>query len=167
MGDPPIESPSTSDVLLRDVTESDIPIYFEQQLDPSANHMAAFTSRDPADRPAFTAHWAKIRGDDSITARTILFAGRVAGYIARFERFGEPEVTYWLGKEYWGKGIATKALAQFLGDLKDRPLYARAGKDNIASIRVLEKCGFTISGHDRGFSNARGAEIEEVILELR
>ncbi|MFQ5930772.1 MAG: GNAT family N-acetyltransferase [Nitrospiraceae bacterium] len=157
----------TDRVLLRDVVESDLPIFFEQQLDPAANQMAAFTAKDPADRDAFTAHWTKIRGDDSVTIRAILFDGDVAGHIASFERFGKPEVTYWIGREFWGKGIATKALSEFLGHLKARPLYARAAKDNVASIRVLEKCGFTVSNYDKGFAHARGEEIEEVILILR
>ena len=158
----------TSDVLLRDVTEADLPIFFEQQLDPAANHMAAFTAKDPADRAAFTAKWTKILDDDSITKRTIHFGGRVAGSVSAFVApwSGQLEVTYWLGREYWGRGIATKALTEFLGHLKARPVYARAAKDNIASIRVLAKCGFTISGHDKGFANARGEEIEEVVLRL-
>jgi RimJ/RimL family protein N-acetyltransferase len=75
-------------------------------------------------------------------------------------------VSYWLGKEYWGKGIATEALGLFLGIIEERPLYARAAKDNAASIRVLEKCGFVISGCERGFANARGEEIDEVVLVL-
>ncbi len=156
----------TTDILLRDVTEGDLPIFFEQQLDPDANYMAAFTAKDPADRDAFTAHWTKILGDETITKKTILFEGHVAGSIVSFELFGEPSVAYWIGKEYWGKGIATKALSEFLGHVKARPLYARAAKDNIASIRVLEKCGFTICGEDKGFSNARGEEVEEFILKL-
>jgi RimJ/RimL family protein N-acetyltransferase len=158
----------TSDVLLRDVTESDLPIFFEQQLDPAANQMAAFTAKDPADRAAFTAKWARILDDDTITKRTILFGGRVAGSVSSFMApwSGQLEVTYWLGREYWGRGIATKALTEFLGHLKARPVYARAAKDNIASIRVLAKCGFTISGHDKGFANARGEEVEEVVLRL-
>jgi RimJ/RimL family protein N-acetyltransferase len=156
----------TSAVQLRDVTEADLPIFFEQQLDPDANQMAAFTAEDPADRDAFTAHWTKIRGNDSMTLRTILFGGRVAGYVASFEQFGKPSVSYWIGKEFWGRGIATRALSSFLEYLQVRPLYARAAKDNIASLRVLEKCGFTICGEDKGFSNARGAEVEEFILEL-
>lgn len=154
-------------IVLRDVVESDLLIFFEQQLDRTANYMAAFTSKDPADRDAFTAHWTKILGDDTITKKTILYEGQVAGYVASFERFGKPEVTYWIGKEYWGRGIATKALSEFLNYLNTRPLYARAAKDNIASIRVLEKCGFTISGEDKGFSNARGEDVEEFILKLR
>ena len=157
----------TSDLLLRDVMEADLPIFFEQQLDSDANYMAAFTSRNPADRDAFTSHWNKILGDHTTTNKTILFAGQVVGHIARFERFGKPEVTYWLGKEYWGKGLATKALTEFLGQVKERPVYARVAKDNTASLRVLEKCGFEIAGEDKGFSNARGREVEEFILELR
>lgn len=157
----------TVNVLLRDVTEDDLPIFFKQQLDSAANHMAAFTTEDPADRDAFNAHWTRVLGDDAITKKTILFEGHVVGHVASFERFGKPEVTYWVGKEYWGKGIATEALSKFLGQLNVRPLYARAAKDNLASIRVLEKCGFTISGYDKGFANARGEEVEEVILKLR
>lgn len=158
---------SASGVRLRDVTESDLPIFFQQQLDPAANHMAAFTARDPADRDAFTAHWARILADETITIKTILFDGQVAGHVASYyEQFGKPEVTYWIGKEYWGQGIATRALSAFLGHLEARPLYARAAKDNIASLRVLEKCGFTIVGEDKGFANARGEEVEEFILIL-
>src|SRR6516162_10487947 len=95
----------TGDVLLRDVTEGDLPILFDQQRDPTANRMAAFTAKDPADRAAFTAKWAKILGDDSITKRTILFSGQVAGNIGSFVApwSGQFEVTYWIGKEYWGK----------------------------------------------------------------
>jgi RimJ/RimL family protein N-acetyltransferase len=157
----------TSDVLLRDVTEADLPIFFEQQLDPAANRMAAFTAKDPADREAFTAKWTKILGDDTVK-KAILVNRQVAGSVSSFVApwSGQLEVTYWLGREYWGRGIATKALTEFLGHLKARPVYARAAKDNIASIRVLAKCGFTISGHDKGFANARGEEVEEVVLRL-
>ncbi len=158
--------PLTGGVLLRDVTEGDLPIFFDQQLDPDANHMAAFTAKDPADRDAFTAHWTKILGDETIMKKTILFDGHVAGNVLSFEESGEREVGYWIGKKYWGKGLATKALSMFLGHVRARPLYARVAKDNIASIRVMEKCGFTISGEDKGFSNTRGEEVEEFILKL-
>ena len=159
----------TTDVLLRDVTEGALPIFFEQQRDPAANRMAAFTAEDPADRAAFMAKWAKILGDDSITKRTILFDGQVAGTVSTFVApwSGKLEVTYWIGREFWGKGIATKALAVLLSAVKTRPLYARAAKDNIASLRVLEKCGFMIAGYERGFANARGEEVDEVVLDLR
>jgi RimJ/RimL family protein N-acetyltransferase len=159
-------SRSVSGILLRDVIDDDLPTFFAQQLDPVANQMAAFTARNPADRDAFMAHWARILGDRAIAIKTILYEEHVAGHVLSHGWFGQPEVSYWIGSEYWGKGIATEALARFLAYVETRPLYARAAKDNVASIRVLEKCGFTICGRDRGFSNARGREVEEIILKL-
>jgi len=152
-----------SGVHLRDVTEADLPILFEQQMDPDANQMAAFPARD---RDAFMAHWAKILSDTSGMKKTIVFAGQVAGNIVSFVQNGQPLVGYWIGKQYWGKGIATRALAAFLEHVKERPLYAHVAKHNIASIRVLEKCGFTICGEDKGPSGSGGDEVEEVILAL-
>jgi RimJ/RimL family protein N-acetyltransferase len=133
------------EILLRDVTESDLPTLFEQQLDTEATQMAAFPSRD---RDAFMAHWAKIMADDSNILKTILFDGQVAGNIVGWESSGEWEVGYWIGKEYWGKGIATQALLLFLGFVKTRPLYAHVARHNIGSRRVLEKCGFKVIGEE-------------------
>jgi RimJ/RimL family protein N-acetyltransferase len=147
---------------------SDLSLFFEQQLDPEANQMAAFTSKNPADRDAFMGHWNKILEDETINIQTILFAGQVAGHILSYEdeEFGGPEVSYWMGRSYWGKGIASRALSAFLLHINARPLYARVAKDNSRSLRVLEKCGFTRIGEDKGFSNARGQETEEFILRL-
>lgn len=153
-------------VQLRPVLAEDRAIFFQQQLDPLANHMAAFTAEDPADRSAFEDHWDKILAGSNITVRTIVADGSVAGHIERSERFSLPEVSYWLGRVYWGQGIATRALASFLEEVKERPLYARAAKDNAASLRVLEKCGFAIVGEDKGLANARGREVEEFIFKL-
>ena len=157
-----------NNISLRDVTTSDLPIFFDQQLDADANWMAAFTSRDPADRDAFMAHWARILVDEANMIQTILVDGHVVGHVSSYEdeEFGKPEVTYWIGKFYWGKGIATSALSLFLLQNKTRPIYARAVKDNIASLRVLQKCGFTPIGEGKGFANARGEEVEEFILRL-
>ena len=157
---------TTGGALLREVREEDLDVFFEQQRDPVASRMAAFTAKDRTDRDAFREHWARILSNDTITIRTIVLDGRVAGHIARFERLGDPEVTYWIGREFWGKGLATKALSAFLADMKDRPLYARAAADNLASIGVLEKCGFAICGSNKAFASARGEEIAEVILKL-
>ncbi|HKW21825.1 MAG TPA: GNAT family N-acetyltransferase [Ktedonobacterales bacterium] len=154
------------DIVLRDVTDDDLPIFFEQQRDPDANYMAAFTSRDPSDRDAFMAHWARIRADETIINRTVVYDGQVAGSVASFEDAGQLEVTYWLGREFWGKGIATRALAALLEYQTTRPIYARAAKDNAASLRVLQKCGFVITGEDKGYANARGEVIEEYLLTL-
>ena len=149
-------------LILRDVTEADLPIFFEQQLDTEATQMAAFPSRD---RDAFMAHWKKIMGNENVTVRTILFEEHVAGNIVSWDQSGQREVGYWIGKKYWGKGIGTKALAEFLGYVKTRPLYAHVAKHNVASLRVLQKCGFVISGEDK-FSNESGGEIEEFLLKL-
>ena len=153
-------------VLLRGVAEDDLPVFFEHQLDADANRMAAFTAEDPSDRAAFAAHWNKILSDETIIKMTVLLDGRVAGHVSSFEQSGEREITYWLGKKYWGKGVATEALSRFLGLMRERPLSARVAKDNLASLRVLRKCGFEVSGEDKGFANARGEEIEEFVLTL-
>ena len=157
----------TNELYLRDVVHADLPIFFENQLDPEANYMAAFTAKDPTNQEAFTAHWHRILAYETVIIKTITFDGQVAGSVSSYEDEGKPEVTYWLGKEYWGKGIATAALTEFLTHHnKTRPIYARVAKDNLGSRRVLEKCGFAIIGESRGFANARGQEIEEFLLEL-
>ena len=162
-------SPPESDIRLREVTEDDLVTFFEQQQDPAAIWMAAFTAKDSTDWAAFAAKWARILDDRTGTAKTIVCGGRVAGTVTSFVApwSGQPEVSYWVGRDHWGRGVATAALAAFVGGLAVRPLYARAAADNVASIRVLEKCGFVLIGRDRGFANARGAEIEEVVMELR
>jgi RimJ/RimL family protein N-acetyltransferase len=157
---------SPEEITLRDVQESDLAVFFEHQSDPEANYMAAFTAKDPTDKAAFMAHWARILSDETTTNKTILLGTEVVGHVASFIQFGEREVSYWIGKQYWGRGLATQALTKFLAEFTVRPLYGRAVKDNVASIRVLEKCGFTIFGEDRGFANARGEEVEEYILKL-
>lgn len=153
-------------ILLRDVEASDLPIFYEQQLDPEANSMAAFTAKDPTDREAFLHHWHKILNDESTTNKTIISGEQVAGSVSSYrdEEMEGPEVTYWLGKSYWGQGIATQALRALLDIVQVRPIFGRCAKDNLASRRVLEKCGFTVCGEGRGYANARGTEIEELIL---
>jgi len=160
-------TPDTKSIVLRDVMMSDLPIFFDQQLDPEANRMAAFTRKDPADRDAFMAYWAKILRDETITIQTILFDGQVAGSVLSYvDEDGQREVSYWIGRPYWGKGVATRGLLAFLDHIKVRPLYARVAQDNIGSLRVLEKCRFTRIGEGRGFSEARGQEVEEFLLRL-
>jgi RimJ/RimL family protein N-acetyltransferase len=153
-------------VELRGVLPNDLAYFFQLQLDPEANNMAAFTAVDPTDKVEFLGHWNRILDDEYIVKNTILYNGEIVGNISKFEQFGETEVSYWIGKEHWGRGIATQALMKFLSIIQERPLYARAAKDNFGSIRVLEKCGFTIFGEDEGFSNARGKIVEEFIFKL-
>jgi RimJ/RimL family protein N-acetyltransferase len=154
----------TNDVVLREVWELDLPIFFAHQLDPVANQMAAFPARDQA---AFTAHWTRILHDPTVTTKTILFNGRVAGNIGSFELSGKPQVGYWIGRDYWGRGIATKALSLFLRHVKVRPLYAHVARHNVGSIRVLEKCGFMLCAEERGALDDTGEPFDELILKLR
>ena len=153
-------------VALRDVTQHDLPIFFRQQRDEAATRMAAFTSKNPADETAFNEKWRKILLDESTQKKTIVHAGQVVGHIASFELNGKPNVTYWIGREYWGRGFATDALLEFLRAFKELPLHASAASDNLSSLRVLIKCGFSIVGRERAYANARGEEIEEVLLLL-
>ncbi|HLK51509.1 MAG TPA: GNAT family N-acetyltransferase [Bryobacteraceae bacterium] len=157
---------AASDLVLRDLEERDLPVLFEQQRDPDANWMAAFVSRDPSDRVAYLTHWRRVLDDPAFTKKVIVRNGEVVGSIGSFLWEGKPQVMYWIGKQYWGQGIATRALAEFVRRLPTRPLYASAAGDNTASIRVLEKCGFAIRGSVRAFARARGREIEEVLLQL-
>lgn len=153
-------------VTLREVIDSDYPLFFTHQLDREANWMAAFTVIDPSDRAAYDERQARFRNDESIIKRTVLGDGEVVGNIVIY---GEPEfreVSYWIDKRFWGQGIATKALLLLLKEIPDRPLYARVAKDNLGSMRVLEKGGFVITMADKGFANARGAVIEEWVMRL-
>lgn len=147
----------TGGVQLRDVIEADLPVFYQHQLDPEANRMAAFTARD---RDAFMAHWAGILRDDSVMAKTVLFDEQVAGNVVSFDLEGQRLVGYWIGKRHWGKGVATRALSTFLELDTARPLHARVAASNVASIRVLEKCGFAVAGR------VKAGGVEELSLEL-
>ncbi|MGW5615674.1 GNAT family N-acetyltransferase [Streptomyces sp. NPDC003877] len=152
-------------VELRAVHDSDLPVFFRQMNDPEALHMAAFTPADPSDRDAFDAHWARIRSSSDVV-RTVLADGDVVGSAAVYGVPGEREVTYWIDRAYWGKGLATAALRALLAQVPERPLYARAAADNAGSLRVLEKCGFRVVAAASGYAHARGAEIDETVLLL-
>ncbi|MBK9124342.1 MAG: GNAT family N-acetyltransferase [Chloroflexi bacterium] len=155
------------DVVLRPVTADDLPILFEQQLDAEANWMSAFTFEDPSDRAGYMTHWNSLLTNKDIVLRAIEWRGQLAGYVLSFTLFGRLSVAYWLGREFWGKGIATAGLTAFLDIQRTRPIYARVAKDNLGSRRVLEKCGFQIIGEERNFANARKAETDELIVERR
>lgn len=155
------------DVLIRPVEEGDLAAFFAFQLDAEANRMAAFAPPDPADRAAFDAHWARVLGDPDVTVRTVTAGGVVVGNVLSFPDADVTEVGYWIGRQYWGLGYATEALSALLREVTVRPLRARTAKDNVRSLAVLHKCGFRVTGEDRGFAEARGGEIEEYVLELR
>ncbi|WUJ19746.1 GNAT family N-acetyltransferase [Streptomyces sp. NBC_00390] len=152
-------------ITLREVHDTDLPVFFRHMNDPESNRIAAFTSEDPSDRAAFEAHWARIRASEDVI-RTVLADGVVVGHTAVYGPPDFREVTYFIDRAYWGRGVATAALSGLLDVVPTRPLHARAAADNKGSVRVLEKCGFTVTGHDRGFANARGEEIDELVLTL-
>lgn len=151
-----------NNVHLRNVTESDLPIFFEHQLDPEATAMAAFP---PRDREAFMLHWSKIMADPAVVQKTILFEGHVAGNICCWGTPDEQEIGYWIGREFWGRGIASMALTKFLETTAIRPLFAHVAKHNIASMRVLEKCGFSVQGEGK-YLDRNGREVEEVVFKF-
>jgi RimJ/RimL family protein N-acetyltransferase len=151
-------------VVLREVHDSDLPVFYRQMNDPEAVRMAAFTPEDPADWHAFEAHWKRVRSTSEV--RTILADGDVVGNAAVYGEPGEREVTYWVDRAYWGRGVATAALRGLLAEVPERPLYARAAADNAGSLRVLEKCGFRVTARATGYAPARGEEIDEVVLKL-
>src|SRR3982750_4914394 len=117
--------------------------------------MAAFTSPEFDNRTVFERRWARLRSDSSTTNRVIEIDGRVVGHIASFDLEGRREVTYWIGREDWGRDIAPLALQEFLELYATRPLYAVAASDNAASICFLTKCGFVIVGECRMFAYGR------------
>ncbi len=151
---------------LRPARPEDLDAFFEQQLDPEAQHMAAFT-RPVDDREAFRTQWEPRLNSDQNIVRTIWFEGEIAGYMLSYDNAEDErtEVAYWLGKNYWGRGIAARALRAFIeAEFPAQTLYARAAKDNVRSLRVLEKCGFTTAGEQTGFAHARGRETAEYVL---
>ncbi len=156
----------TQNLILREVVDDDVLVFYDHLLDAEAVHMAAFTHEDPFDFEAHCAHWKKIRANDTVLIRTLVVDDQVVGHVASFEMFGQRDVTYWIARQHWGNGYATEGLASFLLLDTVRPLHGRAAKDNQASIRVLRKCGFEVSGEDRAFAHARGCETEELILTL-
>jgi RimJ/RimL family protein N-acetyltransferase len=152
----------SDEVRLRDVEPGDLPVFYEHQLDADATRMAAFPSRD---RAAFDAHWAtNILGNPAAITQTILVNGQVAGNIGSWPQGGVRLVGYWIGKEHWGKGVATRALAAFLHVVTERPLFAHVARHNVGSIRVLEKCGFRLEREES--VEVAGDDVAEVVLVL-
>jgi RimJ/RimL family protein N-acetyltransferase len=149
---------------LRDVVESDLDAFYEQQREPEATRMALFPARD---RPAFDAHWQRVLADETVTKKTIVHEGEVAGNAGCWPQDGRRYVGYWLGREFWGKGLATRALAELVDEVKDRPLHAWVAKSNVGSIRVLEKCGFVVAGERAEVDERLGETVEELLFVLR
>ncbi|MFC4108176.1 GNAT family N-acetyltransferase [Micromonospora zhanjiangensis] len=155
-----------AEVALRPVEDSDLDALFAQGRDPESVRMAAFVSRDPADRDAFDAQLARIRSSPEVTHRAVTLDGRLVGSVGCFVVEGDTEVTYWIDRAFWGRGIAGRALALLLESVPARPVFARAASDNAASLAVLRRAGFAVVGTEVAFANGRNAEIEETVLRL-
>jgi RimJ/RimL family protein N-acetyltransferase len=153
-------------ISLRPVEDRDLDALYRQWTDPESIRMAAFTPESQADRDAFVERMSRLRADTSIVHRVIDVDGAVAGTIGSFHIGGEREVTYWVDRSYWGRGVASAALQLLLAEIAERPIFGRAASDNVASLRVLEKAGFRRIGVDRGYAPGRGEEVEETILRL-
>ena len=154
-------------ITLTQTKQEELNIFFQFQLDKEANHLAAFTSKNPYDKTAYIEKYSKHLADPTINMQTIKVDDVISGSIAKFMTEGDAEITYWIDKKHWGKGVATTAVSLFLTFETTRPVYARTAFDNIGSQKVLEKAGFIKVGTDKGFANARGKEIEEFIYKLK
>jgi RimJ/RimL family protein N-acetyltransferase len=151
---------------LRPTVYTDLETHYQFQLDEEANYLAAFTSSTSSNKEAYLEKYAKFLNEPSINNQTILIDGTIVGSIAKFVIDGDAEITYWIDRKFWGRGIATKALKELLAFETSRPIYGRVAFDNIGSQKVLENCGFVKVGTDRGFANARQIDIEEFIYRL-
>jgi RimJ/RimL family protein N-acetyltransferase len=153
-----------NNITLRKTDPADLDQLFLFQLDPEACYLAAFMPKDHTNKEAYIAKYTPFLSDPTINMFTIFVNGVIAGSVSKYVMQGDAEITYWIDKQFWGQGIATRALTEFLKIETTRPIYGRVAFDNIGSQRVLEKCGFVKIGTDRGFANARQAEIEEYIF---
>ncbi len=154
------------EVQLREVEHDDLEAFWGFYSDPEVQRVTAITREYHYDRGAFDRHWERILAAPGVVNRTVLADGEVAGQIAVFGPPDEREVTYTVGRRFWGRGVATAALRLLLELEPTRPVHAGAATDNIGSIRVLEKCGFVVTGHARDQSIARGGEVDVVLLTL-
>lgn len=158
--DPAIGGP----VRIRNVERDDLPRMYRMQLDPESNRLAVTI---PRSAEQFDAHWAKILRDPTGTAKAILLGEAVVGYVSCFHHNGQANVGYWIGREHWGKGIATRALELLLLEVASRPLFAHVATGNGASLRVLRKCGFVVERVQVSPATDRYPECEVAVLVLK
>jgi len=167
----PTPSAPCRQVRLRDVVEGDLETLFRHHSDPAAIWMAAFSRKEMTTREGFMARWVRLFADASILKQVVLIeepsgTWRIAGFAGSFDRDGKREVTYWIDRACWGRGVATLALKALLDLDRTRPMHASAAADNAGSLRVLEKCGFVRTGSAAAFAEGRDAQVEEVFMVL-
>ncbi len=152
---------------LREVRPEDLDAFFDHQQDERANIMSAFAPRNPADRGVFDYHWNQLLSDENTTVRTIDADGEAAGALICDEHDGVADLSFWTAQEYWGRGLTTAAVDEFLAEYTRRPVRAHVPSDNAGSIKVLTRRGFVVVGEEKVFSNARAEVVTEQIMELR
>ncbi|MFG0260070.1 MAG: GNAT family N-acetyltransferase [Phycisphaerales bacterium JB041] len=152
-----------ADIRLRPVCADDLPALFRMQADPQASRMAVVNPRSPAE---FAEHWNRILADRSVVARAILARDDLVGSINCFRMDGVDAVGYWIARDHWGRGIATRALELLLGEVATRPLHARVARSNIGSILVLERNGFRVTHYQHVPADDRFPACEEAALRL-
>lgn len=153
-------------IKLDKTTKEDLETLFVFQTNKDGILMAAFTSENPNDKVEYMKKWAAIVDNPKIKMQTIRLENRIVGSVVHFDIMNETNVSYWIDQEFWGKGIATEALNEFIKGSDKRPLFGRVAYDNFGSQKVLEKCGFKVIGKEKGFANARKKEIEEFVYKL-
>lgn len=151
-------------VSIRNVERDDLPRIYEFQIDPESNRIAVTIPRSAY---GFGAHWENALRDPNVTAKAILVGDELVGCISCFKMDGLDSVGYWLGREFWGRGIASRALELLLTEVSVRPLFARVATSNRASLRVLQKCGFVVERVQLSPADDRYPECEEALLILR
>jgi len=149
----------SDDVRLRDVVEADLEVFLAQEHDPEAQRRSRFPARP---RERFLDHWrTRILADPDAFVQTIMVGSAVAGNLLAWWEEDRRFIGYWMGREFWGRGIGTQALGLFLSQEKTRPLYADPYHGNTASVRLLERLGFQREG------TVRHGEDEHILLALR
>ncbi len=153
-------------VSLRPTTDADFDALFDLESEVEGADMIAFLPREPGDRDAFSAHWARITADTTVITRVIEADGSFAGYAVSFVIEGERQVGYWIARELWGRGIASAALAALVAEIPERPLWGSTASDNVGSQRVLLHAGFVFDRMERSHAPRRGTEIDEKVYRL-
>lgn len=123
----------------------------------------------PADAAAYID---RVAGQTPVTSFGIVIGDMVIGGITL--RRGDDierenaEVGYWIGREYWGRGIITEALLGVTGYafamLRLRRVFAVPFTRNVASIRALEKAGYTREGTMRHGAVKDGELLDQALF---